>query len=128
MIFNFENLKFLVLIALLGSCSSLELEQKQNINVQILDKSQLDGCIYLYNTSATETGYDPADATNKALKTLKRQAFVTEGNAIHIKNVYSSKYYSYEYDYTADQSNVNVDVYKCEFITKRDAFLKQTTN
>jgi len=113
-----RNLKFLSLIILLGSCSSLELEEPNYINVIILDKSQLDGCIYLYNTSATEKGYDPANATNKALNTLKRQAYVTEGNAIHIRSVRSSEYYSYEYDYTTDSSNVNVDVYKCDSISR----------
>tara|TARA_B100000035_G_scaffold201048_1_gene171993 strand:+ start:956 stop:1312 length:357 start_codon:yes stop_codon:yes gene_type:complete len=111
--FNFyKNIKFVSLIILLGSCSIFNLDDPQYINIPILDKSQLNGCVYLFNISAVETGYDPANATNRALNTLKKQAYVTEGNAIHIRRVSSS--YIYENGYKTDTSDVSVDVYKCD--------------
>ena len=82
-------------------------------NVITIDSSQVTSlnCVYLYNTEKRESGWSNAFATANALRVLKDQVQVAGGNAIVIRDIYSSK--EYRDGYKLDAAGVYVDVYKC---------------
>ena len=82
-------------------------------NVITIDSSQVTSlnCVYLYNTEKRESGWSNSYATANALRVLKDQVQVAGGNAIVIRDIYSSK--EYRDGYKLDAAGVYVDVYKC---------------
>ena len=67
--------------------------------------------VYLYNTEKRESGWNNSFATANALRVLKDQVQVAGGNAIVIRDIYSSK--EYRDGYNLDAAGVYIDVYKC---------------
>ena len=61
--------------------------------VTTIDRSQVTSlnCVYLYNTEKRESGWNNSFATANALRVLKDQVQVAGGNAIVIRDIYSSK-------------------------------------
>ena len=60
-----------------------------------IDRSQVKSlnCVYLYNTEKRESGWNNSFATANALRVLKEQVKVAGGNAIVIRDIYSSEEY-----------------------------------
>ena len=84
-----------------------------NHPVTTIDRSQVTSlnCVYLYNTEKRESGWNNSFATANALRVLKDQVQVAGGNAIVIRDIYSSK--EYRDGYNLDAAGVYIDVYKC---------------
>ena len=106
---------------LLLSCESID----GSINtadhpVVTIDRSQVNtlNCVYLYNTEKRETGWNNSSATANAIRVLKDQALVAEGNAIVIRDIYSQD--EYREGYQIDSAGIYVDVYKCPFNKVKD--------
>tara|TARA_B100001996_G_scaffold303026_1_gene243728 strand:+ start:74 stop:445 length:372 start_codon:yes stop_codon:yes gene_type:complete len=106
---------------LLLSCESID----GSINtadhpVVTIDRSQVNtlNCVYLYNTEKRETGWNNSSATANAIRVLKDQALIAEGNAIVIRDIYSSD--EYREGYQLDSAGIYVDVYKCPFNKAED--------
>ena len=106
---------------LLISCESID----GSINtldhpVVTIDRSQVNtlNCVYLYNTEKRETGWNNSSATANAIRVLKDQALIAEGNAIVIRDIYSSD--EYREGYQLDSAGIYVDVYKCPFNKAED--------
>ena len=66
-----------------------------NHPVVTIDRSQANSlnCVYLYNTEKKESGWNNSSATANALRVLKDQAQVAGGNAVIIRDIYSSEEY-----------------------------------
>mgnify|MGYP003317520519 CR=1 FL=1 len=60
-----------------------------------------------------ESGWNNSSATSNALRVLKDQAQVAGGNAVIIRDIYSSE--EYREGYQLDAAGIYVDVYKCPF-------------
>lgn len=88
--------------------------------VVTIDRSQVNAlnCVYLYNTEKRETGWNNSSATANAIRVLKDQALIAEGNAIVIRDIYSSD--EYREGYQLDSAGIYVDVYKCPFNKAED--------
>tara|TARA_Y100000768_G_scaffold85259_1_gene61001 strand:+ start:1439 stop:1810 length:372 start_codon:yes stop_codon:yes gene_type:complete len=88
--------------------------------VVTIDRSQVNAlnCVYLYNTEKRETGWNNSSATANAIRVLKDQALVAEGNAIVIRDIYSQD--EYREGYQIDSAGIYVDVYKCPFNKAKD--------
>ena len=88
--------------------------------VLTIDRSQVNelNCVYLYNTEKRERGWNNSSATANAIRVLKDQALVAEGNAIVIRDIYSSD--EYREGYQLDSAGIYVDVYKCPFNKAED--------
>ena len=86
--------------------------------VVIIDRVQAKelNCVYLYNNSIVETGWSYASATANALKVLKDQALVVQGNAIAIEDSYSTT--QYRNGYSSEAASVSVIVYKCPTVNE----------
>ena len=82
-------------------------------DVITIDRSQVTNlnCVYLYNTEKRESGWSNSFATANALRVLKDQVKVAGGNAIVIRDIYSSE--EYRDGYQLDAAGIYIDVYKC---------------
>ena len=81
---------------LLVSCESMDGSiYTADHPVVTIDRSQVNAlnCVYLYNTEKRETGWNNSSATANAIRVLKDQALIAEGNAIVIRDIYSSDEY-----------------------------------
>ena len=106
---------------LLISCESMDGSIKTADHpVVTIDRSQVNtlNCVYLYNTEKRETGWNNSSATANAIRVLKDQALIAEGNAIVIRDIYSSD--EYREGYQLDSAGIYVDVYKCPFDKAED--------
>jgi hypothetical protein len=88
--------------------------------VVTIDRAQVNSlnCVYLYNTEKKESGWNNSSATANAIRVLKDQALIAGGNAIVIRDIYSSEERDYSregYGYEVDAAGIYVDVYKCPF-------------
>mgnify|MGYP003328324522 CR=1 FL=1 len=110
---NFLN-KFFILFALviLVACESID-ESFYSVDhpVITIDRSQVSylNCVYLYNTEKRESGWNNSSATANALRVLKDQAYVAGGNAVVIRDIYSSE--EYREGYQLDSAGIYIDVY-----------------
>ena len=110
-------LKKLILVCCLpmtSACQSMnENLYKNDHDVLTIDRSQVNSlnCVYLYNTEKRESGWNNSFATANALRVLKDQVKVAGGNAIVIRDIYSSE--EYRDGYKLDAAGVYIDVYKC---------------
>ena len=113
-------LLFLIPVILIGCESLNQLNSDSYTGVATLDRQQVKdwNCVYLYNTSKTETGWSTASATSNAIRDLKSQAVVAKGNAILITNVYPT--YEWSNGYEVDAAGVSVEVYNCPFTYSYD--------
>jgi hypothetical protein len=106
---------------LLVSCESMDGSiYTTDHPVVTIDRSQVNAlnCVYLYNTEKRETGWNNSSATANAIRVLKDQALIAEGNAIVIRDIYSSD--EYREGYQLDSAGIYVDVYKCPFNKAED--------
>ena len=106
---------------LLVSCESMDGSiYTADHPVVTIDLSQVNAlnCVYLYNTEKRETGWNNSSATANAIRVLKDQALIAEGNAIVIRDIYSSD--EYREGYKLDSAGIYVDVYKCPFNKAED--------
>ena len=106
---------------LLISCESIDGSiSTADHPVVTIDRSQVNAlnCVYLYNTEKRETGWNNSSATANAIRVLKDQALVAEGNAIVIRDIYSQD--EYREGYQIDSAGIYVDVYKCPFNKVKD--------
>ena len=98
------------------SCVSVDLSDFDEMyDIKMIDKFETSECVYMFQTSLSSEGYSPSAATANAIRELKKQAIVSEGNAIRLLRVNSYKSYRNNsgYSYDIDNSNVTVEVYKC---------------
>ncbi len=93
---KFFDKSIIAVAILLVSCESIdESFYSTDHHVVTIDRSQVTSlnCVYLYNTEKKESGWNNSSATANALRVLKDQAHVAGGNAIVIRDIYSSKEY-----------------------------------
>ena len=103
-------------MTMMVACESMNVNlNTADHNVITIDSSQVTSlnCVYLYNTEKRESGWSNSFATANALRVLKDQVQVAGGNAIVIRDIYSSK--DYRDGYKLDAAGVYIDVYKCQF-------------
>ncbi|RCL43271.1 MAG: hypothetical protein DBW94_02050 [Gammaproteobacteria bacterium] len=106
----------ITLASILIGCESIDGSiYSTNHPVVTIDRSQANSlnCVYLYNTEKKESGWNNSSATANALRVLKDQAQVAGGNAVIIRDIYSSE--EYREGYQLDAAGIYVDVYKCPF-------------
>ena len=106
----------ITLTSILIGCESIDGSiYSANHPVVTIDRSQASSlnCVYLYNTEKKESGWNNSSATANALRVLKDQAQVAGGNAVIIRDIYSSE--EYREGYQLDAAGIYVDVYKCPF-------------
>ena len=106
----------ITLASILIGCESIDGSiYSTNHSVVTIDRSQANSlnCVYLYNTEKKESGWNNSSATANALRVLKDQAQVAGGNAVIIRDIYSSE--EYREGYQLDAAGIYVDVYKCPF-------------
>jgi len=113
------KLGFLFFTFALIGCESLNGSVSSHPVVTI-DRAQVNSlnCVYLYNTEKEESGWNNSSATANAIRVLKDQALIAGGNAIVIRDIYSSEERDYSrdgYSYEVDAAGIYVDVYKCPF-------------
>lgn len=103
---------FVLSILLLIGCETIP-DTSTPHPVRTLDRSQVESmnCVFLYRSSKTVSGWSTASATANALRELKNQAIVAEGNAVVITNAYPTSIWREGYE--LDGVNLSVDVYKC---------------
>ena len=108
-----EIILFIVLFSFFGCVSVDDSYSYAPHPVITIDRVQAKemGCVYLFDTDVRETGWSYASATANALRVLKDQALIAEGNAVVIEDTYSTKEYRNGYDVEA--SRVYVTIYKC---------------
>lgn len=114
-----KNFSFIVFMFLVNSCVSLDEAATYTPHpVDIIDRVQAKelNCVYLYNNSVIETGWNYASATANALKVLKDQALVVQGNAVAIEDSYSTT--QYRNGYSSEAASVSVIVYKCPAVNE----------
>ena len=119
MLNHIKIFSFIVCIFFVNSCVSFDEAATYTPHpVIIIDRVQAKefNCIYLYNNSVTETGWNYASATANALKVLKDQALVVQGNAIAIEDSYSTT--QYRNGYSSEAASVSVIVYKCPTVNE----------
>tara|TARA_B100000427_G_C14985118_1_gene367124 strand:- start:85 stop:468 length:384 start_codon:yes stop_codon:yes gene_type:complete len=94
--------------------------------VKTLDRSQAESmrCVYLYRSSKTVTGWSTASATANALRELKDQAIVAEGNAVVIISAYPTNVWRDGYE--LDGVNLSVDVYKCQGLKGKNELYQES--
>ena len=114
--YSISKLTFILSLFILVACESIDDSlYSGNQNVITIDRSQVKSlnCVYLYNTEKKESGWNNSFATANALRVLKDQVHIAGGNAIVIRDVYSSR--EYRDGYELDAAGVFIDVYKCPF-------------
>ena len=119
MINQIKNFSLMVFIFFINSCVSFdEAATYAPHPVVIIDRVQAKelNCVYLYNNSVVETGWSYASATANALKVLKDQALVVQGNAVAIEDSYSTT--QYRNGYSSEAASVSVIVYKCPTVNE----------
>ena len=114
-----SKLGFLFFTIILIGCESLNGSVVAHPVVTV-DRAQVNSlnCVYLYNTEKKESGWNNSSATANAIRVLKDQALIAGGNAIVIRDIYSSEERNYSregYGYEVDAAGIYVDVYNCPF-------------
>ena len=114
-----SKLSFLFITFILIGCESLNGPVSAHPVITI-DRAQVNNlnCVYLYNTEKKESGWNNSSATANAIRVLKDQVLIAGGNAIVIRDIYSSEERDYSregYSYKVDATGIYIDVYKCPF-------------
>jgi hypothetical protein len=116
-----NRVTLILFFSLIVACESLDPSiYSDNHHVMTIDRSQVKSlnCVYLYDTEKRESGWNNSFATSNALRVLKDQVHIAGGNAIVIRDIYSSQ--EYKDGYQLDAAGVYIDVYKCPFDEQKD--------